>query len=290
MLFYENYYGKDSERRPTLNYFVDKTYLLDIISAMSFLRREIMKKRTWFISMALTAVFFVVPHLSHPAHFSLTGTSNFSGSGSFTLTQFEWCNFNYDRETSPDVIVDPDAGENVGDPVTIRYCYSASGSTTTPGAPYVAIAGIGDSSSFDVGCLDNLNQPDPHYTPPTNPATLILNPGPGQTTIVSYGPQVLTGNETASVPNQCHTLQAYIGDAFRGDFGVFALLYDTRGYPGGNAGQGVTASIDFTFSADILSSNAPVSVPALNQWGTVILGLLLGAGSLYYLKRRKVVA
>jgi len=221
------------------------------------------------------------PYLSQAAHFSLTGTSNLSGTYNLSLTQFQWCNFNYTSGTPFTTTIDPDGTENVGDPVTINYCYSATGSTTTPGPPYVAIAGIGDPSSFSVACLP---QP-PTYTAPTGPATLILNPGPGQSTLISYGPQVLTGNQTISVLNQCGTIQARIGDTLQGNGGVFALLYDTRGFPAGNAGPGVSASIDLVFQANIASS---VSVPTLTEWGMLVLALVLGIGSVYHLRRGRL--
>jgi hypothetical protein len=221
--------------------------------------------------------------MSQAAHFRSTGTSSVSGSDNLNLTQYQWCNFGYDRATAVTTI-DPDGAENIGDPVTINYCFSGTGGTTTPGDPYVAIAGIGDASSFDVACLP---QP-PTYTAPSNPATLILNPGAGQTTIISYPARVLTGNETVSVLNQCGTIQAHIGDTLRWDAGVFALLYDKRGFPAGNAGQGVSASINFTFNANIISSGLPVSVPTLTEWGIVVLAVVLGIRSVYYLRRRRL--
>jgi hypothetical protein len=241
-----------------------------------------MRKWRWFLLIVLTVMVFFSPGISEAAHFSLTGTSSLSGSGDLTLTQYQWCNFDYAR-VNQDTTIDPNGSENTGDPVTINYCYTATGSTTTPGSPYVAIAGIGDSSSFDVACLP---QP-PAYTAPSNPATFILNPGPAQTAIISYPPQVLTGNETVSVLNQCGTFQAHIGDTLQIDAGVFALLYDTRGFPAGDAGQGVTASISFTFDANIISSTPSVSVPTLNPWGGVVLAVVLGIGPVYYLRRRR---
>src|SRR4030042_3535682 len=121
------------------------------------------KRRCLCLSITLMVMFFGGVHLSQAAHFSLTGTSSLSGSDNLTLTQFQWCNYNFFIGTFVTTI-DPDGAESIGDPVTISYCYSVTGSTTTPGSPYVAIAGIGDSSSFDVGCLDAANQPDAHYT------------------------------------------------------------------------------------------------------------------------------
>ena len=240
-----------------------------------------MRKGKWLLLISVLVIFFCDFRLSQAAHFSLTGTSSLQGSFQLSLTQFQWCNFSNTTGTPFTTTIDPDGTENIGDPVTINYCYSATGSTTTPGPPYVAIAGVGGTSSFTVSCLP---QP-PAYTAPTNPATLILNPGPGQTTIISYGPQVITGNQTVSVLNQCGTIQAHIGDTLQGDGGIFALLYDTRGFPAGDAGQGVSASMNFTFDASIVSSAAPTSVPTLTEWGMLALAVVLGIGSVYSLRR-----
>jgi len=243
-----------------------------------------MRKGKLLLLIAVMVIFFCDSRLSQAAHFSLTGTSSLQGSYHLSLTQFQWCNFDRTAGIPFTTTIDPDGTENIGDPVTINYCYSATGSTTTPGPPYVAIAGVGDSSSLSVSCLP---QP-PAYTAPSNPATLILNPGPGQTTIISYGPQVLTGNQTVSVLNQCGTIYAHIGDTLQGDGGIFALLYDTRGFPAGNAGEGVSASMDFTFNASIVSSTATPSVPTLTEWGMLVLAVVLGIGSVYYLRRGRL--
>ena len=219
-----------------------------------------MRKGKLLLLIAVMVIFFCDSRLSQAAHFSLTGTSSLPRSYHLSLTQFQWCNFNNIAGKPYTTTIDPDETENIGDPVTINYCYSVTGSTTTPGPPYVAIAGIGGASSFSVACL-----PQPLYTAPSNPATLILNPGPGQTTLISHGPQLLTGNQTVSVLNQCGTIHAHIGDTLQGNAGIFALLYDTRGFPAGNASRGVSASIDLTFNASIVSSTAPTSVPTLTE-------------------------
>ena len=219
------------------------------------------------------------------AHFSQTGTSTIHASVVRTLNQYQWCNFTWGRLDGATTTIDPDGAEHLGDPVTLNTCVTGSGSTSIPSERYVAIGGIGDATSFAVACLP---YPNPTYTPPSKPGTLILNPGAGQTILFSYGPQVITGNQSVTPVHQCSTVQAHIGDTLQVDFGLFALLYDTQSVDPPPAGG--SASINFTFDANLGTNlgTSAVAVPTLGVWGMIILViLLLGIGTFHLLMRRR---
>lgn len=212
------------------------------------------------------------------AHFRATGTPAIHAPLSLALTQYQWCNFTYQSLNGGTTTIDPDGTEQVGDPVTITACVTGSGSTSIPSSRYVTIGGIGDASSFQVACL-----PSPTYTASSSPGTLILDPGVSQTTMISYGPQVITGNQSVPTVHQCSTAQGHIGDVLRGDFAVFALLYDTQ-YAGPNPDSGGTATFDFTFDASLTTAATPI--PTLSEWGVIVLSSLLALLTLAFVRRR----
>ena len=212
---------------------------------------------------------------SEAAHFSSTGTSTIHYPMSAALNQFQWCNYATFHNGGGTVTIEPDGTEQIGDPVTISYCYSGSGQTTITSSRYVAVAGFGDATSGTAACL-----PTPTYSPFTNPVTVVLNPGASQTTLISYGPTLLRGNASTSVSQQCGVIPLHIGDTITMSAGMFALVYDTQ-YSGPNPDSGATASITYTIDATILSSTYTIWVPVAShaaglnssQWRTD-LGLL----------------
>ena len=226
----------------------------------------------------LTMVVCLAGTSSQAAHFSVTGTPELHVTSGVSFTQFQWCNFTYDKVQNT-LTIDPDPTESIGDPVTVNYCYSVIGSTTTPGSRYVTIGGVGDATSFSVGCL-----PAPAYVPSSSPATLILNPGAGQTVIATYGPQVLTGNQTVTLTNQCGSFPAHVGDSLQANAGTFVLLYDTQ-YQGPNPDAGGSGAINYTFDATINGPVAGEAIPTLTEWGMVALIVLAALGAVYYLRR-----
>ncbi len=242
-----------------------------------------MRPRTLlFVATVATILAVAVTGTAAAAHFSATGTADVHFTVNSGLAQYQWCNFNYTPfpQGIQTTTIDPDGTEKAGDPVTMTYCYGGSGTTVTPGSRYVVVAGIGDSTSFSVGCL-----PTPAYTPFSKPATIILNPGQGQTTLASYGPVVLTGNDSVSLSRQCDTVQLHIGDRLNIDFGTFALLYDTQQMTNPDV-TGSSASINYTIDAAL---GQPTAVPTLSEWGFLALALFAGLGGAYCLRRQAQV-
>lgn len=230
----------------------------------------------WLIAATLMAL--GPNRICEAAHFRITGTSSIHAPVSLSLTQYQWCNFTYQSLTDGSTTIDPDGAERVGDPVTISTCVSGSGSTSVPSSRYVTVGGIGDASSFQVACL-----PSPSYTPSSGPGTLILNPGAGQTTMISYGPQLISGNQSVPPVHQCSIVEGRIGDVLQGNFAVFALLYDTQ-YAGPDPDSGGTASFDFTFDASLWT--AATGIPTLSEWGVIVLSTLLALAALAFIGRR----
>ncbi|MCU0600303.1 MAG: IPTL-CTERM sorting domain-containing protein [Desulfobacterales bacterium] len=240
-----------------------------------------MKKEFFTFLTIVTALLFFNHGISEAAHFSVTGTSNIDQSSILSMTQFQWCNHN-NTHLNMSTTIDADGSEQIGDPVTIHYCYSVTVTTTSINEDrYIAIAGVGDSSSFSESCLPY----PPAYIPSSGPATLVLNPGPSQNTIISYGPQVVEGNANVSVIDQCGTFSAHIGDTLQGDAGAFLLLYDNESQT--NPDSGGSASIIFNFFAEI-ESNSNTSVPTMTEWGIIILSLLLAGSAIWMIKRRRI--
>ena len=149
------------------------------------------KWRVQFFLMGIMVAVFISngPGISQAAHFSLTGTSSIHVSKTKSITLTGACNSAMDVSTPSDsTTIQPDPGESVGQAVTVNYCYSGSGTTSVTGAGYRAAGGIG-SSTLTASCPFSYSNP--------NPLVALLNPGPSQQTVFSYGPQTITGIKTS---------------------------------------------------------------------------------------------
>lgn len=98
---------------------------------------------------------------------------------------------------------------------------------------------------------------------------------------------ILTGNDSVSIPQQCGTVQAHIGDVISIDVGTFALVYDTM-YQGPDPDSGGSASLSYTVDATITSAAPTTAVPTLTEWGMILFAALAGLGAVYYLRRREM--
>jgi len=187
------------------------------------------KWRVQFFLMGIMVAVFISngPGISQAAHFSLTGTSSIHVSKTKSITLTGACNSAMDVSTPSDsTTIQPDPGESVGQAVTVNYCYSGSGTTSVTGAGYRAAGGIG-SSTLTASCPFSYSNP--------NPLVALLNPGPSQQTVFSYGPQTITGNQNLSVPNTCGNIAAHIGDTLELDAGAFGVLDGPSPSPGTSA-------------------------------------------------------
>lgn len=169
-----------------------------------------------------------------------------------------------------DVLIEPDPGEEVGDPVTVRYEWGGGCATTVPDSHFRAEAHAG-------GRLPH-NSCFPLAVSLDNGATIVLNPA-GSATQVFESP-IVNG---AAPPNSNVTDQrsgsfdAVIGDVIGLRAAVVAgAEWDTlgTGIVGGSAGSSITLFII-----------GDRTVPALSWIGLGALALLLAVATVLALRR-----
>lgn len=215
--------------------------------------------------------------LSQAAYFSAEGSK---------LTQVDLIDdFNIALNTAPcmwsvtenpvqQATIVPGAGESNGDPVTISYCYSISISTNADAGNYQAVAGFGDDS-LTISC------PGPGFTPQytnSNPAKLIINPGPDQQVALSLGPITRQGTSTYASGRQCGSIPARIGDVVQGNVKGFAAVSGPVASSGTNVVSGLSIRLNLP------QPGSPV--PTISEWGALLLsGLVVLLGAVY-LRRR----
>ena len=104
------------------------------------------------------------------------------------------------------------------------------------------------------------------------------------------GPTVVTGTTPvgpANVPVGIYTLTEtgpvdYTDSGFSCTGGG-TLVGNSLTITGADAGNTITCTIDNTYNPVI-----PPGIPTVNEWGMIILMVLMGLGSIYYLRRRKM--
>jgi hypothetical protein len=199
---------------------------------------------------------------SEAAHFQETGTSALSYAESLTVTLEGTCNWEWEGGTDT-LTIAPDPGENIGDEVRLSWCVDAVAEAQVTGPGYSAVGGVG-GTGFTVDCTG--------WTNP-NPATVVLNPGPGEQTIFTYGPEEVMGGDPPLTYRDCSSISVEIGDVIESNGFVFALVQG----PGASSGTYVT----LTYGVDIRLLTT--GIPTQDTWGVVLLSLLIGLWTCWYL-------
>jgi hypothetical protein len=229
-----------------------------------------MHKKTGFL-LVLMMVVFVSYGLSEAAHFDIGG-SHIEDTHTVSINLSTACS-DTDIGTSPIITIMPDFGEHNGNPVTVSYCWSASGETHITGAGYGAFGGIGETVAVSSNCTSTAS------VTPSGAATFNLIHNSISTPQISYPASTISGNQTVNVPLTCGSFNARIGDQLQGNGGVGGAVYGPTFDPN------TYATFTFFMSADLSSSSK--AVPTMNEWGMIIFVALAGLGAIYYLRRQK---
>lgn len=231
-------------------------------------------KTICLLLVSMTSAVFIGYGISDAAYFEGMG-SHFSLADTIDIDMSDMPANCSDTDTSSGtskIRIMPSSGEQVGDPVTVSYCWSATGSTHITNGDYKAVAGIGQEVSVNSNCTSNIT------SNATGPAIIQLIHNGNPSAVFSYPATIIQNNQTISEPLTCSSFQAQIGDEIQGVGGVFA------GLAGPTPDQGTNASLTFTFEASLQSS---ASIPTLNEWGMILLSLAMAGAGLVYMKRRR---
>jgi hypothetical protein len=256
--------GADTERFIFLN-----SGILRSIQILTILRRDVMSKKVGALFVIMTTVIFLYQGVSHAAYFQGVGKT-LHISDTLDLDMTEGCS-DTDSSNGDTITIMPSPGEQVGDYVSVSYCWSATGSTHITGEGYTAIAGVGGNVSAASTCAPG----SINYDCTGDAAVQLIHTGV-PTSVISYPATVIQNGQTITQPRTCGTFQARIGDQLRGAGGVFAAL----------AGPSNSAETYASLNFDVELSLPSTLVPTMNEWGMIIFSLLLAGSAVYMMRRR----
>jgi hypothetical protein len=174
----------------------------------------------------------------------------------------------YASSDYPEFQIKPDAGEQIGDCVTLLYNRTLIGSVTASGTA-TSQAGVG-------------GQYDPEIFPQiafTSPSQILVN----GIRIFIYGPKVISAppddsfNDTSS-----GSITVLIGDTIRMESGPgFAVFGSLSSIGSGEAKASARLEIS-------VGPCPPPPVPALSDGGVLVFAFILLTTTLYLLRKRKV--
>lgn len=167
--------------------------------------------------------------------------------------------------------IDPDLGEEIGDPVVVKYYWTANAMATTSGSEFGAQASVGAGDPTH-GCSPlGIGYPDA--------IQIVRNPLGSATVEFSYPPRKLTAPPTATPLHDAgHGIfAAAIGDTITSGFGAIAGV-EWTGVAAGSAEAGSDVSLRVELTA-------PGAVPTLSWVGLGALAALLAAAAAFALKR-----
>jgi hypothetical protein len=202
--------------------------------------------------------------LLEAAHFQETGTSIIQETESQLVTLQGTCNWWWEGGTDT-LTIAPDPGESIGDLVQLRWCVESRGEAAVTGPGYTAVGGVGGVAAT-VDC-DGWTNPDP--------ARVVLNPGPGEQEIFSYGPDEIFGGDPPLVFEDCSTVSARIGDVLQSEGKYFALVL------GPGADPGTYVSLEYSVEIELQGR----VIPTQGRWGIILLVSFIGLWSAWYLVR-----
>lgn len=206
---------------------------------------------------ATIASLFLVCGTAEAAHFAETGTSSVAAAETLSISLVGTCN--YDWESGNDTLtITADPGESLGDPVMLAYCYAAEATATVADPRHRAVGGVG-GLTFSVNCPYAYSNPDP--------ATIVLNPGAGQQTLVSIGPDTVNPGDPPYSVSDCDSVVAQIGDVIQSAGAVFAAV------DGPATSTATAVTLTYSFEVEL----QPLPVPTVDRWGLLALALLVVA-------------
>lgn len=174
-------------------------------------------------------------------------------------------------------LIEPEAGEAVGDCVLVDYSFTASGSVTVTG---------GADAQIGIGGFGPTAEVDPVAVSFGGPTQITLNPGPDEVVQLASGPVTADPGDPAISVVEEGSFLARIGDEVRLDL-ASATAWSVP--PGDQANGTTEAVLAAEVREGLVACPAPplTEIPTLDEWGLGGLALLLaGAGFLVLARRR----
>lgn len=228
-----------------------------------------MWKKTGVLLGVMTAVVFMIHGVSQAAYFEGVGP-HLSMTDTISINMAQDC-YGVDTSSGTTIKIMPSPGEQIGDPVTVSYCWSGTGTTHITGEGYTAVGGIGGS----VSAFSDCNAAHLSYSASGNATVSVIHNG-NPTPVISYAATIIQNGQSITIPQTCGTFQAQIGDELQGAGGVFAAL------AGPTPNAGTNASLTFAFEATLPTAG----IPTFNEWGMIIFSLLLAGTAVYMMRKR----
>lgn len=166
----------------------------------------------------------------------------------------------------------PDDGESAGQCVVVDYFYNGTGHVEASG-PAAARIGVGGPESIQLAI-------DPIALSFANPATIVLQSGGVDETILTAGPLVGAPGEPDLAIYRQGSFVARIGDTIH-EGQAAASVWNVQ--PGGSTSGLEIGQINATVRPGIVA--CPAGIPATSTWGLILLTILLAGVGIFVARR-----